>query len=479
MTFISRRGWSRGLSCLLLWSIFIGPWPARDVPPPAAEERGANRGPARLSRGNRSDGPIRVGVATVDLVPPRPTPLAGYIGGVARPFVGINSPCRARALTVVGPGAGVTILAADLLLVDERLARAVLARVGLPRDQVYFTATHTHGGPGGWGVHPLERLVAGTYDPGEFARLADRLAGAVSRSRAATVPAEVAFAAVEVPGMQRNRIIPGGPTNATLAAWTFRATAPLPGRPGARPALATLAVFGAHATVAHPDPPRLGADYPGAFAAELARRADAGEVLFAAGTVGDSGPVRGEAPNERLLAEAYGRGLAARLAPALSSAEFRADAVLANVAVDVPLPPVQVPCGSAGLRFSPLATWWVGRARTHLHALRLGPAILVGFPGDYAGELARSLDAEVPVVATSFAGDYKGYLVSAATFRARSCYETRWMSFFGPHLGDHLTAVARGLVDDLATAAPRRARGPAGVRLGRDGLRLGAPPRPE
>ena len=433
-----------------LWGVLIGPWPARDDFPtqPDQPPTPLDRSAVVLETGGA--GPIRVGLATVDLVPPRPTPLAGHIGGIAVPFVGVNSRCAARALTVAGPGASVTILTADLLLVDDRLARAVLDRAGLPREAVYFTATHTHGGPGGWGVHPLERLVAGTYDPAGFDRLADRLADAIVRSRASLVPAEVAFVEADAAGMQWNRVIPGGATNPTVSAWIFRSATPLPGRAGDHPALATLAVFGAHATVAHPTPPRLGADYPGAFAAELARTADTGEVLFAAGTVGDAGPVRPQAPTEQAAAEAYGRSLAARLAPAIAAARFLSEIELQNLVLAVDLPPVQVPARLASLRLSPLATWWIGRPRTHLHAVRLGPAILVGFPGDYAGELARSIRAGVPVVATSFSGDYKGYLESAVTFAARSCYETRWMSFFGPHLGDRLTRIAQGMVTHLA-----------------------------
>ena len=393
-----------------------------------------------------------MGVAVVDLVPADPVPLAGFIGGIAQPYVGVNSRCQGKALTIATERASVTILAADLLLIDDRLSQAILERTGLPREQVYFTATHTHGGPGGWGIHPLERLVAGTYDPAVFDLLADRLADVIVRSRSRNELAEVAFVQVAIPGMQRNRIDPAAPTNDALSAWVFRSTTPLPNRGGVQPVLATLATFGAHATVAHPTPPRLGGDYPAAFAAALPERVDAGIVLFAAGTVGDSGPVRVDAPNEHLKARAYGRTLADRLAPAIQSARFVSEIELGNGGFAVDLPPVQVPFRSAGLRLSPLATWWVGGRTTYLQVVRLGPAILVGFPGDYASHLGRRLEGSIPVVATSFNGDYKGYLTSRATFQSHLCYETRWMSFFGPDLGDDLTDLAQRRIATLAPA---------------------------
>ena len=372
-----------------------------------------------------------------------------------RPYEAINSSCFAAALTLVGRDSDVTILAADLLLVDDRLARAVLERTGLDRDQIYFTATHTHSGPGGWGLHPLERLVAGTYRPEVFDYLAGRLAEVVRRSRAGLVPVEVAFVQARVEGMQRNRIAPG-PTNDDVSAWIFRSI----GGSGRSITLATFATFGAHATITHPVPPRLGGDYPGAFAAELPRLADSGIVLFAAGTVGDAAPARIEAPNQQRAAEAYAHALAVPLAERMAAAEFCREVDFGVIGLDVDMPPVQIPFFSPALRFSPAFSWWVAPRRSYLHAIRLGPATLVGFPGDYAGHLARSLKwATGPVVPTSFNGDYKGYLVSGGLFRAHSCYETRWMNFFGPDSGDYLNELAQGCVTRLAPGGTLTPRG--------------------
>ena len=428
----------------MVLGIVVGPWPTIDVPYTGTTYFRDTVARLDVSPGKPSAGPLRAGVAVVPLRPPAPVPLAGFVGQIVRPYEGVNSPCSARALTIVGTRSDVTILAVDLLLIDDRLAHAILARVGLARDQVYFTATHTHSGPGGWGLHPLERLVAGTYRPELFDHLVDRLAEVILASRARTRPVEMAFVRTRVADLQRNRIIPGAATNDELSAWIFR--------PVGGPVLATLATFGAHATIAYPTPPRLGGDYPGALAAALPKRVDAGVVLFAAGTVGDSSPVRIAAPNHQQAAEAYAQVLAQALASAIESAAFDADVAFGNLGLEVDLPPVQVPCFSASLRFSPVGSWWVARSRTYLHALRLGPACLVGFPGDYAGHLAARLDdAALPVVPTSFAGDYKGYLVTAATSRALSCYETRVMSFFGPTVGEYLTDLARRAVARLAS----------------------------
>ena len=435
-----------GFGCLIL----VGPWPARVTPHRATESfqataRRLNQSPARLSRGKS-----RAGVAEVDLTPTHPVPVAGFIDQILQPYVGVNSPCSARALTIANESASVTILTADLLLIDDALARRVLAQTGLPRDQIYFTATHTHSGPGGWGNHPLERLVAGTFDPELTDLLADRLARVVLESRAKLKPVEVAFTQVEVTGLQRNRIDPGQATNNLLSAWFFRPIGPDP----EQPILATFVTFGAHATIAHPHPSRLGADYPGEFVAALSHTGRAGKVLFAAGTVGDASPIRPPGINHRESVRAYGQKLADRLIPILDKLEFHREIAFANLGLTVDLPPVQVPFGSARLRFSPLAVWWVSPPQTYLHVLRLGPAWLVGFPGDFAGGLGAGLPADPPVVATSFNGDYKGYLTTSETFRTRPCYETRWMSFFGPELGESLTDLSRNAITHLSKPGP-------------------------
>jgi hypothetical protein len=216
-----------------------------------------------------------------------------------------------------------------------------------------------------------------------------------------------------------------------------------------------LTVFGAHATVNHPVPPRLGADYPAALASELKRRLGARSVLFAAGAVGDASPSRPKAASQAESARILGSKLADDLMLAIPSARFERDVTVANLRLDVDLPPVRLPFVWRWLRFSPLATGWIADRRTHLHAVRIGPAVLVGFPGDYSGHLAdRLVDSTrsdgLSLVATSFDGDFRGYLVSEPVFREKSCYETRWMSFYGPWSGEYLNEVARRMVARVA-----------------------------
>ena len=297
---------------------------------------------------------------------------------------------------------------------------------------------------------------------GYFDELAGRLADVVRRSRTGLEPAKLGFVQAQARGRQSNRVERGSSTHDALSALIFRGV----GAPEGSPPLAILAVFGAHATVSHPVPPRLGGDYPAALAAELKRRAGARMVLFAAGAVGDASPSRPKAASQAASAVALGSLLADDLMTALPSARFDAEVVVGNLRLDADLPPVRLPFASPRLRFSPLATWWIADRRTHLHAVRLGPAVLVGFPGDYSGHLADRLAAStrgvgLSAVATSFDGDYRGYLVSGRIFRGVPCYETRWMNFYGAWAGEYLNDLARRMVDRLSDGGACLARPPA------------------
>jgi neutral ceramidase len=438
------RRWPRRLGIGLLGILtFLGPWPVDNASFRGSAYESETLGRLARVAGPSAPGPIRIGVAEVDLTPDAPVPLAGFSVQAGKPFASIDTRCHGRALSVASRSGTTTIVTADLLLINSEMARLIAEQAGVPVDDLVFTSSHTHGGPGSWGRHPLERLVAGRFDPAVLRMLADRLGDAVKRSRAELTPSEMAFVQTFPEGRQKNRVVPGADTHDALSALVFRPV----GSSEGTPPIAILTVFGAHATVVRADPPRLSADYPGALVASLKARTGAGSVLFAAGAVGDAAPIAPKIAATPKAAKILGEQLAGDLIAVLPSSRFSAEVSVDHRRLAVDLPPVRLSFFSSWLRFSPLATWWIADQTTHLDAFRIGPAVLLGFPGDEAGHLARRVvDAAqpgdpVPIV-TSFNGDYRGYFESRDIFHDRSCYETRWMNFYGPWLGEYLGMVA-------------------------------------
>lgn len=400
----------------------------------------------------RAKGPLRAGIAEVEITPPLGHPLAGY--GARRPKAasGRDSPCHARALSLAVGGETVTLLTADILLADQPLVDAVLTLTGLRPDQIYVTASHTHSGPGGHARGLVMEQVFGDFDPDYFQRLASKLAELVRASRDGLQPAEFALVQQQLPGWQDNRIDSGAPTHDPLSLLMFRVR-------GDEQPLALLAVFGAHATVLNSDNRLASADYPGHLVERLRQGSNARMALFAAGAVGDARPRAHAGKDDQERALLYGQGLAEAVLPALAGAQWQAEVELASLNLALELPPARIPLGS-DWTLGPLLSWLVVDRPARLSALRLGDTLLAGFPGDYAGHLAELLSQQasaqaggpLATVATSFSGGYEGYLVSSDWFFKASGYETRQVNFFGPWAGDYVNEMALAMARRLFQA---------------------------
>jgi hypothetical protein len=328
----------------------------------------------------------------------------------------------------------------------------MLERTGLSAEQVFFTASHTHSGPGGWGEHVLEEVIAGPFDAGYRDHLAADLADVVVRSRSGLHAAEVAVIATPTTGRQRNRLDPDAPTDDRLLALVFRAV------PDSVP-LAMLTVFSAHPVIFSHHSHLLSADYPGELVAELRRRTGCPHVLFAAGAVAEATVMRRDDVPEAEQARELGCLLADDFLRNFDAACYEPRPVVAMQRLPLELPPLRYPVG-ADWRLSPLCTGWLTDRHTHLHALRVGPALLVGFPGDFSWQLVRPLADRcaargLTLVPCSFNGDYKGYFVTASSFLNIAGYETRKMNFFGPWAGEYLADLAGRMAENLAPSSSK------------------------
>jgi hypothetical protein len=440
--------------------VVVGPWPTYQ-----AGFEGTEYAEATFARvadlPAATVGPLRAGAASVDITPPVGEPMAGYSARQPKASRGVLDRVFAKAVTLSNGRLTVTIVGADLLLVTPGLREEVLRRVALPREVVYFTATHTHTGPGGYCRRWVYELVLGEYDERIFRRLAEQIASAIRRSRRDLRPAALRRLVIRgddvLAGLVASRP-PGGPTYAKLT------NLQLLGADGER--LASMVVFGAHATcIGHQDR-RISADYPGAVQRAEQRLGGHGVALFAAGAVGGLRITgRAEADPTALPLSAGGR-LVERLAEirAASDAPPRRRVALAAAVLPVDLPPPQYRI-SRRWRLSPIAAGWLHGRRTAVHVLRVGDVVLLGMPADFSGQLADALDRAAkgtgpePVV-TSFSGDYVGYVIPHARYEAGG-YEAMDLNLFGPWCGEYLVEVCRRIMLRMAGDRLRGSTRPA------------------
>jgi hypothetical protein len=450
---LHKRKWVWALALLLVaWGVCVGPWPAY-----SGGYEGTGYAEATFERLDGLDlraaaGPLRAGAAKVDVTPAVGAPLAGYGGRKPKASAGVRDRVFARAVTFSSGDATVTVVGGDLLLVMPQLREAVLAQLDRPPDELYFTASHTHSGPGGYSSRWVDELVLGECDPAVADRLADGLAEAVRQSRNDLRPATVQFARAAADGEAAGRYV----RNRLDKSPGYAAAAALVARDAEGRTIGGVVVFSAHATCLGDENRQVSGDYPG----RVARRLEAetgGVVLFAAGAVGSMGPAARSPRGPERLSETADDALA-MLRPLVLGGEAGAGIriqrhppakamTVCSRRLAVDLPPQQYRI-SARWRLSPVAAGYLHGRRTFLHVLRIGPAVLLGMPCDYSGELARRLDdaetALTPVV-TSFNGDYIGYLLPRERY-GEDHYESRDMNLFGPACGEYFHALSlRGL----------------------------------
>lgn len=447
-----RRRWIWAAAVLLVASLMcVGPWPAY-----SGGYEGTGYAEATFARLDAIDlrataGPLSVGAAKVDITPPAGSPLAGYGGRDPKASEGVTDRVFARAVSFSNGQSTVTIVGGDVLLVTPDLRQAILDRLDCPEEEIYFTATHTHSGPGGYSPRWVYQTVLGRYDESVVEQLADGFAEAVRLSRRDMAPATLRFARAKVEGASAGRYV----RNRLDDTPGYAAATALVAEDGHGRHIATVVAFPAHATCLGKENRMLSGDYPGLVQRTLEREAG-GVVLFAAGAVGSMAPQHRNPRGPELLEQAADDALA-MLRPLVLEDHPPGDDVqitrkppaaqieLLSRRLKVNLPPQQYRI-SRSWRLSPIAASYLHGRETALHILRVGPAVLLGMPCDYSGELAAELgaatgQADLTAVVTSFNGDYIGYLLPRRRYD-EDHYESRDMNLFGPACGEYFNALS-------------------------------------
>ena len=381
--------------------------------------------------------PLEAGWAAAPLDLRIGEPMAGYGARRGAASVGVEDPLYARALCVRAGGAEVVLVTADVLLVHAGVAREVIrlcGAQGIEEKAIYFAATHTHCGPGGWGPNVIEQAVCGKFDAQAVQRLARVLASVIIAARAAAKPAEWIWLEMAAPEHVRNRTVKSGPTDPSFDALAVRHLDD--------GATGVFAIYGAHATCHGSRTMQFSADYPGA----LVRHLEGGGLAFAAfgaGAMGSQSPV-GPGDGAR-RAEQISASLARRVLSGVRSATWKREVTLATARREFPLPPMQVRLG----RQVRLAQWLAGTLHAPaapFHLLRFDNHWMAGLPVEFSAMLSAPLRAEAGqsgthLCVTAFNGDYLGYVLPPALYDS-DAYEAG-MDFLGPWGGEYFADLIR------------------------------------
>lgn len=397
-------------------------------------------------------GPLSVGWARIEIEPPDGVPLAGYGDRDGAPSEGVKDPTYVRAFAFEVDGRRAVLFTADLLLVGRDVADAVRAGLADQLDPraIFFTASHTHSGPGGSVPGLVWEAAMGPFDDAAAASVVKAHVAAARAALEDVAPARFGHATVAVPGLGANRVEKDGPVDEDLLAVRFDKL------DGGRSA--ALWIYGCHAVTLPPENMRLSADYPGMVAGALE-----GEGLelvgFAAGGVGSVNPRHERPHDQRWIVDPLVRGLKAALSAAKSRA--RGDVTLTFSRARVRRPDLHYRVTKETAVWSAPIAAIIDMPYVDYGGLVLDDLVLAFMPAEISGNLtkvarARAKRSGVTLAVLPFNGTYLGYVVPRRVYNLPEDqgkdmlhYETHVVSFLGPWGADYLMNLSLTLAGGL------------------------------
>ena len=424
---------------------------------------------------------LLAGAAAIDITPDRNLDLAG---GAFGPAKGLLHPLQAKALLLKSGNLQCLVIACDLLGLDADYASAVGQRIAdrlqMSADAILLACTHTHCAPA-----TMTLRNWGSKDPQYMASLADRLVQVAQTAGDNLSPARLSAGSIACPGLSTNRCAgPGGPIDDTLALLHVADPA---GRP-----LAVVINYAVHAVNLH-NSLLYTPDFPYYLEQDLRSALDTQvPVLFLAGPSGDLLPAnfKAQTPSEP-AARQTAAGLCAKTLELLSGLAPAADQSLAYARCTAQLPLAELPPRDQLLAIrddnaralesitdrSP-TNWTYAKHKTYvewadealaaldsgvrrtqpvdLHALRVGPALVLGVPGELFCEfgLAIRQSNPAPLLLATLTNGAWGYFPSRLafekkTYEAAHCPRYLGTYFYTESVAETLQNAAIKLLADL------------------------------
>lgn len=384
---------------------------------------------------------LRASWAKISITPDHPMPMAGY--RMREDFEDVHDSLYVRIIALDNGAKKVFLISADLLLFPPKVKQRVTELLSQSGSApfLYFSATHTHNGIGGWHPSVVGEAVLGKYDEAWVNTTAEKLVKCIQSLQSKLLPATISYFEANAGEHVQNRLAPGAPTDGWLRGLKIVRS---------DSSTAHVVTFSGHATSISKKSKTLSGDYPAAMIDSLLIKNNS-FGMFMAGMVGSHRIAGFDKAEFELAAQAGGffqRQIAtASLLPLADSLEF----VTANV-------PLRF--GDAQLRIAEnwrLRSWafssLVNPLKGELTYLQLGNVVLLGTPCDFSGELfvTKGL-AEIAsannkkLIITSFNGEYVGYITEDSHYETSQKEEVMGMNWVGPYYGDYFSEIITTLL---------------------------------
>ncbi len=371
-------------------------------------------------------------------------PLAGFGARKGKSATGVHDSIYVRSVALKVGSKLVVFVGADLLIMPPNIIDAVvgqLAAKSINRDQLVFSATHSHSSVGAWGPGFIGEQFSGKENKEIQKWLINCIVKSVSTAVSDLSKSQLTYGSFNAAAYTRNRFI--GELGTKNNDFTYL----LVNQIGKRKAV--IGAFSAHATTLGAGNMEFSGDYPGYW--ERKMEANSFDVaLFCAGSVGSQSPSGkgGGFENSGYI----GKSLADSLIKRVPFITYQDTSSLSSVTLRVTLPEYHLRLTT---RIN-LSTWLSKKLmpepqNVFFQAVRIGKLVWVSTPSDFSGEYALQIKNDMAVkgyqtVVSSFNGSYVGYIVPGRYFYMDE-YEPKLMGWFGPTMGDYSMDLIRHLTE--------------------------------
>lgn len=361
-------------------------------------------------------------------------PIAGYGQFKTKYATGIHDSIFVKAVALRVDNQVVAIVGADLLIMPTNIIDCVvldLEKKGINRNQLFFTATHSHSSIGGWGYGVLSKLIAGKRSRYLEKWLSTQISKAVTEAISNLQPAKIGTGYFNGARYTRNRL-----TGDSLAKNNDFSYVLIEQRSGKR---AVIGSFSAHATTLGRKNTLISGDYPGYWERKVEE--DLSDLaIFCGGSMGSQAPKgKGEGFD---YSKNIGESLADSLARNFERIQTHRKIDLSTLSLKIDLPEYH-------MRMSTKRNLTTGVSKflmplpenVYLQALQINNLVWIFTPCDFSGELAVQIKKGLLVkgfqaIITSFNGSYVGYIIPSKYFNLDKS-ESKDMGWFGPFMGDY------------------------------------------
>ncbi|MCY1723201.1 neutral/alkaline non-lysosomal ceramidase N-terminal domain-containing protein [Prolixibacteraceae bacterium Z1-6] len=361
-------------------------------------------------------------------------PLSGFSSRKGASATGIHDSIFVKAAALKINEKLIVFIGADLLIIPPNITDSIMVKLGekgYKREQLFFSASHTHSSLGAWGQGWVGEQFAGEYNAKLVEWLTLQFAVVVQKAVADLKPAEIGTGDFNAKDYTRNRLI--GELGTKNDDFSFIYLKQTNGKK------AVIGSFSAHSTTMGDKNMEISGDYPGYWQRKM-EKTTVDYALFFAGSVG-SQTHRGEGEGFE-KPKFIGEALADSLNTYLQKTELSPTVSLSSVSLKLQLPDYNIRLTTK----TNLSTFLCQKINpvpdnAYLQVAKLGNMIWITTPSDFSGEYALQIKNNLAAKGfkaniSSFNGSYLGYIIPGKYFYLDK-YEPKTMGWFGPNMGDY------------------------------------------